>query len=110
MQIFEKIIKVDRKTRGYGWEVDIDHGYNYITKYAHMSKIDVRVGEKVKRGQIIGEVGSTGTSTAPHLHYEVIYKGKKVNPVHYFFNDLSPAQYDEITKQAAIENQSFDGH
>ena len=105
-----KIIKVDRKTRGYGWEVEIDHGYNYITKYAHMSKIDVRVGEKVKRGQIIGEVGSTGTSTAPHLHYEVIYKGKKVNPVHYFFNDLSPAQYDEITKQAAIENQSFDGH
>jgi len=105
-----KVIKVERSLRGYGHQVEIDHGYNYITKYAHMSKIDVRVGEKVKRGQIIGEVGSTGTSTAPHLHYEVIYKGSKVNPVNYFFNDLTPAQYDEIAKQAAIENQSFDGH
>jgi murein DD-endopeptidase MepM/ murein hydrolase activator NlpD len=104
-----KVTKVEKSSRGYGWQVEINHGYNYITKYAHMSKIDVRVGQKVDRGFVIGEVGTTGTSTAPHLHYEVIYKGQKVNPVNYFFNDLSPAQFDEITKQASIENQSFDG-
>ncbi len=104
-----KVIKVEKDSRGYGWQVEIDHGYNYVTKYAHMSKIEVRVGQKVDRGFVIGAVGTTGTSTAPHLHYEVIYKGDKVNPVNYFFNDLSPAQFDEITKQASIENQSFDG-
>ena len=106
-----KIIRVERKggRRGYGHQVEIDHGYNYITKYAHMSKIDVRVGQKVKRGEKIGEVGNTGGSVAPHLHYEVIYKGKKVNPVYYFYSDLSPEMFDEIIKQATIENQMFDG-
>lgn len=104
-----KITKVEKTNRGYGYQVEIDHGYNYITKYAHMSKIDVKKGQKVKRGQVIGKVGNTGTSVAPHLHYEIIYKGKKVNPVHYFYNDLSPGQYDQITKQASIENQMFDG-
>lgn len=104
-----KVIKVEKSNRGYGHQVEIDHGYNYITKYAHMSKIDVRVGQKVKRGQVIGNVGNTGTSVAPHLHYEIIYKNKKVNPVHYFYNDLSPEQYDQITEQAAVENQMFDG-
>ena len=104
-----KVVKVEKSGRGYGNQVEIDHGYNYITKYAHMSKIDVKVGQVVKRGQVIGKVGNTGTSVAPHLHYEVIYKNKKVNPVHFFFNDLSPEEYDKITQQATIENQMFDG-
>ena len=104
-----KVILVEKSNSGYGHQVEIDHGYNYITKYAHMSKIDVRVGEKIKRGQTIGAVGSTGTSTAPHLHYEVVYKGNKVDPKNYFFNDLTPLQYEEMTKLAGIENQAFDG-
>jgi murein DD-endopeptidase MepM/ murein hydrolase activator NlpD len=104
-----KVIKVERSGRGYGNEIEIDHGHNYITKYAHLSTMDVRVGQKVKRGQVIGTVGNTGTSVAPHLHYEVVYRGNKVNPVNFFFNDLSPAQFEEMTRQAAIENQAFDG-
>ena len=104
------VIKVERNRsrRGYGNQIEVDHGFNYITKYAHLSAFDVKVGDKVKRGQVIGKVGSTGASTAPHLHYEVIYKGKKIDPVDYFFNDLTLKQFEEITKQAAIENQSFD--
>lgn len=92
---------------GYGRQVEINHGYGYVTKYAHMSKFIVKKGQKVKRGEIIGYVGSTGTSVAPHVHYEVIRNGKKVNPVHYFFNDLSPEEYEEILKLSNIENQSL---
>ncbi len=92
---------------GYGRQVEINHGYGYITKYAHMSKFIVKKGQKVKRGEIIGYVGSTGTSVAPHLHYEVIRNKKKVNPVHYFFNDLSAEEYEEILKLSSVENQSL---
>lgn len=98
---------VEKKYGGYGKQVEIDHGFGYVTKYAHMSKFNVTKGQKVKRGEIIGYVGNTGTSTAPHLHYEVIYKGKKVNPVHYFFNDLDEAEYEEILELASRENQSL---
>ena len=98
---------VESKFGGYGKQVEIDHGFGYITKYAHLSKYIVKKGQKVKRGEIIGYVGSTGTSTAPHLHYEVIYKGTKVNPVHYFFNDLEEGQYEEILELASRENQSL---
>jgi murein DD-endopeptidase MepM/ murein hydrolase activator NlpD len=92
---------------GYGKEIEIDHGYGYVTKYAHLDKFNVKVGQKVKRGELIGYIGNTGSSTAPHLHYEVIYNGKKVNPVHYFFNDLTPGEYEKILELAAIENQSL---
>ncbi len=101
-------ISRSRSRHGYGNCIDIDHGHNYITKYAHLSKILVKRGQKVKRGQIIGEVGNTGASVAPHLHYEVIYRDRKVDPVNFFFNDLSPAQYEEIIRQASLETQSFD--
>jgi murein DD-endopeptidase MepM/ murein hydrolase activator NlpD len=104
-----KVIKVERSGRGYGNEIEVDHGHNYITKYAHLSTMDVRIGQKVKRGQIIGTVGNTGTSVAPHLHYEVVYRDNKVNPVNFFFNDLTPEQFEKMTRQAAVENQSFDG-
>lgn len=96
-----------RNPGGYGNEVEIDHGFGYITKYAHMEKFAVKAGQKVKRGEVIGFVGNSGASTAPHVHYEVIHDGSKVNPVHYFFNDLDPEEYEKILELATIENQSL---
>lgn len=99
---------VDRESRGYGFHVVIDHGFGYQTLYGHMSKFNVRVGQKVKRGDVIGYVGSTGTSTAPHLHYEVIKNGEKINPINFFFNDLTPEEYDKVIEISSQSNQSFD--
>lgn len=92
---------------GYGREVQINHGYGYVTLYAHLDNFTVKPGQHVKRGQCIGYVGSTGTSTAPHLHYEVIHNGQKVNPIHFFFNDLKPAEYEKLLELASVENQSL---
>jgi murein DD-endopeptidase MepM/ murein hydrolase activator NlpD len=91
---------------GYGNHVVIKHGFGYQTLYAHLNRIDVRVGQKIKRGNTIGSVGNTGTSTAPHLHYEVIQNGKKVDPINFFFNDLTYDEYKEIIKisQSAINS------
>ena len=102
------VIRVEKKKRGYGHNVVIDHGYGYTTLYAHMKTIDVKKGEKVKKGQKIGEIGSTGTSTAPHLHYEVRINGKAVNPIDFCLDGLSPAEYKELVSKASEENQSFD--
>ena len=99
---------VDRESRGYGFHVVIDHGFGYETLYGHMSKFNVRPGQKVKRGDVIGYVGSTGTSTAPHLHYEVIKNGEKINPINFFFNDLTPEEYDKVIEISSQSNQSFD--
>ncbi len=95
-------------TGGFGNRVVINHGFGYQTLYGHMSKIKARVGEKVKRGEVIGYVGSTGKSTGPHCHYEVHRSGRPVDPIYYFYNDLTPAQFDRILKLAAVSNQSFD--
>ena len=103
-----KVIRVEKKKRGYGHNVVIDHGYGYTTLYAHMKTILVKKGEKVTKGQKIGEIGSTGTSTAPHLHYEVRINGKAVNPIDYCLDGLSPAEYKELVAKASEENQSFD--
>jgi len=92
---------------GYGKMLEIDHGFGYRTRYAHMHGFAVRKGQKVKRGDLIGYVGDTGLSTAPHLHYEVFVNGVHANPVHYFFNDLNPAEYEKIIELASIENQSL---
>lgn len=97
-----------RNRRGYGKYVVIDHGFGYETLYAHMSKINVRVGQKVKRGEIIGQVGNTGSSSAPHLHYEVVKDGQKINPINFFFNDLTPDEYDRLIEMSSHANQSFD--
>ena len=99
---------VKRDRWGYGTHIIIDHGYGYTTLYGHMSKASVKKGENVKRGQVIGLVGSTGKSTGPHLHYEVAKNGVQVNPVGYFYNDLTSDQYEEIVKLSSNPNQSFD--
>lgn len=89
---------------GYGVVVYIDHGFGFSTLYAHMKSTSVRVGQHVKRGEKIGEVGSSGLSTGNHLHYEVMVNGNKVNPIYYFFNDLTPDEYEEIIELARQEN------
>ncbi len=102
------VAKVKKSRRGFGNHVVINHGFGYESLYAHMTKYTVRKGQKVKRGDIIGYVGSTGKSTAPHLHYEVHKDGKKINPVYYFHNDLSPEEFDRMLELSSQENQSFD--
>jgi len=93
---------------GYGNHVVINHGYGYETLYGHMVKVKARVGQSIKRGEVIGWVGSTGKSTGPHCHYEVHKNGDKINPIYFFYNDLSPDQFDRLLKQAASSNQSLD--
>ncbi|MDE6027641.1 MAG: peptidoglycan DD-metalloendopeptidase family protein, partial [Muribaculaceae bacterium] len=85
---------------GYGNCIDLSHGYNYTTRYGHLSEVLVAAGKKVKRGELIGKVGSTGKSTGPHLHYEVRFKDEVQNPVNYYFMDLSPAEYSEMIRLA----------
>ena len=102
-----KVGKVRRSRKGYGNHVVIDHGYGYQTLYAHMSKYIVYRGQKVKRGEVIGYVGSTGTSVAPHLHYEVIKNKRKINPVNFYYNDLSPEEYDKVIEISSRPNQSL---
>ncbi len=92
---------------GYGVVVVIDHGFGFQTLYAHMQATKVRVGQKVKRGEQIGTVGSTGLSTGSHLHYEVMLGGKKVDPVYYFYGDLTPDEYEEVIEAASQVNQSM---
>ena len=103
-----KILKVRRSKRGYGNHVVINHGYGYKTLYAHMKKYIVRQGQTVKRGEVIGYVGSTGTSVAPHLHYEVHKDGRKINPVNFYYNDLNPEEYEKMLEISSQNNQSFD--
>ena len=103
-----KVSKVKRSRRGYGNHVIIDHGYGYKTLYAHMSKYIVKKKQKVKRGDIIGYIGNTGTSVAPHLHYEVHKNGKKLNPVNFYYNDLNADEYEKMLEISSQNNQSFD--
>ena len=100
--------RVTKSRRGYGNHVVLKHNFGYRTRYAHMSEFNVKKGQKVKRGDVIGFVGSTGTSTAPHLHYEVEKNDKKVNPYYYYFNDLSPEEFDRMIEISSSTNQSFD--
>ena len=96
----------DRGT--YGNCIDINHGNNYLTRYGHLSKINVKSGQTVKRGDLIGFVGSTGKSTGPHLHYEVRFKAEPQNPVNYYFMDITPAEYDKMIQQAANAGHVMD--
>ncbi len=101
------ITKVSTSYYGYGKQVEIDHGFGFKTKYAHMSEFNVKVGQKVKRGECIGYSGNTGSSTGPHLHYEVFKNRDKVNPIHYIYRDISEEEYEMLVKLASIENQSM---
>ncbi|MBG0782273.1 MAG: M23 family metallopeptidase [Bacteroidales bacterium] len=103
-----KVISSSKSKWGYGNTLVIDHGFGYQTKYSHLHEFKVKKGEKVKRGQLIGAVGNTGKSTAPHLHYEVHKNRRPVNPIHFFFNDLSPEEYEMILEFSVQPTQSMD--
>ncbi|MBN2765636.1 MAG: peptidoglycan DD-metalloendopeptidase family protein [Paludibacteraceae bacterium] len=94
--------------QGYGNTVEINHGFGYLTLYAHMHKINVKPGQKVKRGEVIGLVGNTGKSTGPHLHYEVHFKGQVMNPANYYFLDLSPEEYDQMVQMSNNSGMMMD--
>ncbi len=100
--------EIESSRRGYGNKIVLDHGFGYKTLYAHLDKFNVRKGQKVKRGDVIGYVGNTGLSTAPHLHYEVFHSSKNVNPINYFFNDLTAEEYDRMIEISLKSGQTFD--
>jgi murein DD-endopeptidase MepM/ murein hydrolase activator NlpD len=100
--------EIESSHRGYGNSIVINHGYGVKTLYAHLDRFKVKKGQKVKRGEVIGFVGNTGLSTAPHLHYEVMRNGEKVNPMNYFFNDLTASEYDLMIELSMKPGQSFD--
>ena len=100
--------RADNKSTGYGNHIRINHGFGYVSLYAHLSKYNVKRGQKIERGDIIGFVGNTGRSVAPHLHYEILKDGVKINPLNFYLDDLSPAEFDAIVNQASQENQSLD--
>lgn len=101
------VVAVKTVFGGYGKHIEIDHGFGFVTRYAHMNEFKVRKGQKIKRGDLIGTVGNTGSSTAPHVHYEIMKDGRFVNPVNYFFKDLTPEEFDKILELSGRENQSL---
>lgn len=100
--------QADNTAAGYGEHIRVNHGYGYVSLYAHLSRYNVRKGQRVKRGQIIGFVGSTGRSEAPHLHYEVFKDGERINPINFYYGSLTAEQFEAMLKAAALENQSLD--
>lgn len=102
------VIRADDASSGYGNHIRIDHGYGYVTLYGHLSAYNVRAGQRVKRGDLIGKVGSTGRSEAPHLHYEVMKNGEHINPIHFYYGNLSADEYAEMLHVSTQENQSLD--
>jgi murein DD-endopeptidase MepM/ murein hydrolase activator NlpD len=96
------------RNAGYGNEIIIEHGYSYKTVYAHLSRMFVKPGQKIRRGQIIGYVGNTGKSTSPHLHYEVWKNNVAVNPIYYFFNDLTPDEFQMMLELSSRPSQTMD--
>lgn len=102
------VFDVEKSAWGYGNMVTIDHGFGYKTRYAHLQKALVRKGQKVKRGQCIGLIGSTGKTTGVHLHYEVLKNDVPVDPINFFYNDLTPDEYDQILEQSTLPTQTMD--
>ncbi len=102
------IKRADNASTGYGNHIRIDHGHGYLSLYAHLYKYSVRVNQRVKRGDLIGFVGSTGRSEAPHLHYEVFKDGERINPINFYYGNLSAQEFNVLLKKASLENQSLD--
>jgi murein DD-endopeptidase MepM/ murein hydrolase activator NlpD len=103
-----KVIRVDSRSAGYGKHIRIEHGFGYVTLYAHLSEYNVRRGQRVKRGDVIGFVGNTGRSVAPHLHYEIRKDGKHLNPINFYYGDLNTEEFNALLEAANRENQSLD--
>ena len=103
-----KVVRADNRSSGYGNHIRIAHGFGYETLYGHLSKYNVRVGQRIKRGDLIGYVGSTGRSEAPHQHYEVWKDRKKINPINFYYGSLSPEEFQIMLRYANQENQSLD--
>lgn len=102
------VFRADQRSAGYGKHVRINHGFGYKTLYAHMSKINVRQGQRVKRGDLIGFVGNTGRSSGPHLHYEVFKDDKRINPINFYYGNLTPKEFEAMQRAAQREGQSLD--
>jgi len=102
------VLRADNRATGYGNHIRIDHGYGYVSLYAHLYKYNVRAHQKVNRGDLIGYVGSTGRSEAPHLHYEVFKDKERINPINFYYGNLSADEYADLLKKASLENQSLD--
>lgn len=102
------IKRADASSSGYGNHIRIDHGFGYVSLYAHLYKYNIRKNQKVKRGDIIGFVGSTGRSEAPHLHYEIFKDGQRINPINFYYGNLSPKEFNDLLSKASLENQSLD--
>ena len=100
--------RADNRSSGYGRHIRIDHGFGYISLYGHLEKYNVRRGQKVKRGDIIGFVGNTGRSVGPHVHYEIFKDNKKINPLNFYYGNLSQKEFDALLTQSKLENQSMD--
>ena len=100
--------RADNSATGYGNHIRIDHGYGYTSLYAHLYKYNVRVNQKVKRGDLIGFVGSTGRSEAPHLHYEIFKDNERINPINFYYGNLSAEEFNNLLERSSIENQSLD--
>ena len=100
--------RADNRSSGYGKHIRIDHSFGYISLYAHLSKYNVKRGQRVKRGDIIGYVGNTGRSVGPHLHYEIFKDKKKINPLNFYYGNLSQKEFDALLTQSRLENQSMD--
>ncbi len=103
-----RVVRADNTATGYGNHIVIDHGFGYETLYAHLHRYNVRVGQQVKRGDVIGFVGSTGRSQAPHLHYEVIKDGERINPINFYYGNLTAEEFEILLRKSQQENQSLD--
>ncbi len=102
------VTRADANSIGYGRHIRIDHGFNYVSLYAHLNKYNVKKGQKVKRGDIIGFVGSTGRSVAPHLHYEIFKNGKRINPRNFYYGSLTSEEFNEMLKASSLINETLD--
>ena len=103
-----RVERADNRATGYGNHIRINHGYGYTSLYGHLYKFNIRVGNHVKRGDLIGFVGSTGRSQGPHLHYEIFKDGENINPINFYYGHLSPEEFDQVLIKAQEENQSLD--